>query len=245
MKDFHFHWQNLNVDKFERKKSPIKYGRCWWHFGERCLGFEWKLGNVRFHLGVDYGGFNDSELMLIFCIPFVSLYLSFENFFKRLRGTDYSRHTGISIHDGSIWIDIRQDTDSWSPKRDKFRHIVITPADILFGKMRYSKTDLKKVETVISMPEGSYPAKITLIECTWKRSRSFLKKVVKRAEIEMEKSIPVPGKGENDWDIDDDAVYSLTIPDVDTIEGAIAGTVKSCLNDRFRIAGYDWVPQNS
>lgn len=243
MKDFHFHWQNLNEDKFGRKNNPIKYGRCWWHFSNRkCLGFEWNLGKIRFNLGVNYGGFADSELTLIFCIPFISLYLSFENFFKRLRKSDADKHTGIAIHNGSIWIDIGKDNDGWNSKRDKFKHIVITPMDIIFGRMKYNKLELERSEANIPMNEGAYPAEICLVECTWKRKRLPFKKKIIRAEIEMLKPIPIPGKGENSWDCGENAIYSLTLPNKTTIAAAISGVVESCLRDRFKYGGHNWTP---
>jgi hypothetical protein len=244
-KEFWFHWQNLNEDRFGRKKSPLKYGRCWWHFkNNKCIGLEWNFGKPHFHIGVDYGGFRDSEITLMFCIPFMNLYLSFENIFKRLKKTNYDRHTGIAVFDWKIWISIGNDETGWEDNRRQWwRHIIISPADLVLGSTKYSKVDLEKVKVDISMVEGSYPAEITLTECTWKRKRSPFKQVIKRAEVEMGKPIPIPGKGENSWDCGEDALYSITLPNKDTIQAAIAGTVESCLRDRFKYGGYGWKPK--
>jgi hypothetical protein len=238
---FWFHWQNLNEDRSGRKHSPFRHGRCWWHFGyNKSICFSWQLGKIRFGLGATYGG-DEDELTIQFEIPFISLFLLFENFIKNLRRGE-EKHTGLSIFCGYISIDIGQDQMSYSPKRDKFRHIMINLPDLFLGRSKYSKQDLQKESVQIPMPEGSYPATVTLFESTWKRPRFPLKKKMVRAEIEIENGIPVPGKGENSWDCGEDAVYSLTAP-VSSFEAAIAETVKTCLRDRRKYGGENWRPE--
>jgi hypothetical protein len=50
-------------------------------------------------------------------------------------------------------------------------------------------------------------------------------------EIEVKGGVPVPGDGENSWDIDDDAVEIMTVA-ADTIEEAIAKFKESIGKDR-------------
>lgn len=94
------------------------------------------------------------------------------------------------------------------------------------------------------MPEHPYPATVRLFESTWKRPRwPFARRMV-RAEIEVEGGIPHPGKGENSWDCDDDATYSLTCQ-ARTAEDAVAKLVGSVLRDRRNYGGRSWRPREA
>jgi hypothetical protein len=62
-----------------------------------------------------------------------------------------------------------------------------------------------------------------------------------RAEITPDKPIPVPGKGENSWDCDDDASYGMTCA-AQTPAEAVAHYSASIQRDRQRHGGNHWVP---
>lgn len=56
------------------------------------------------------------------------------------------------------------------------------------------------------------------------------------------KPIPVPGKGENSWDCDDDAIHSSHGPH-STVHQAVAALVASVYRDRTRYgSGPEWQP---
>lgn len=61
----------------------------------------------------------------------------------------------------------------------------------------------------VYLPEGKYRAKYVLSRRVVKQpdgsSRVYL-----CGEITPERPIPIPGKGENSWDLDDDAVFAFT-----------------------------------
>ena len=92
------------------------------------------------------------------------------------------------------------------------------------------------------MPEGNYPCEVTMTKCTWERSRwPFSRKVLTRAEVEPEVAVPVPGKGENPWDVDDSGISSSTSP-ARSVADAIGQFVASALRVRAAYAGPGWVP---
>jgi hypothetical protein len=72
-----------------------------------------------------------------------------------------------------------------------------------------------------------------------KRSRSFEWSVVSNPEGRT--GLPVPGKGENSYDCDEDAVFGGSIParNADEACGRIVGSV---MHDRARRAGPGWTP---
>jgi hypothetical protein len=58
------------------------------------------------------------------------------------------------------------------------------------------------------MPEGKYPAHVKRERRTWKRPRWFTPLVREYWDVDVESGIRVPGKGENSWDCDDDAIFA-------------------------------------
>ena len=76
-------------------------------------------------------------------------------------------------------------------------------------------------EVEINLGGQVRPVKIELYEARWKRKRWPKARVVARADIELFDGIPIPGKGENGWDIEDDAIYGLVCKAA-TLEDAIA-----------------------
>lgn len=81
-----------------------------------------------------------------------------------------------------------------------------TLTDALFGKPKHSLEILSEQD--ITMPEGKYPAHVKRERRTWKRPRGFTPLVREYWDVDVESGIPVPGKGENSWDRDDDAIFA-------------------------------------
>lgn len=102
---------------------------------------------------------------------------------------------------------------------------------------------LEVVRTVVPMPEGTYDATVELERGTWRRRRLFawMPKVHHfTGEITPDKPIPVPGKGDNSWDCDDDAIYSSSGP-YSTVHQAVAALVDSVYRQRTRYgSGPEW-----
>jgi len=204
----HWHWQDLNREY--AKPGRGVNGRAWLHINRVTFGIEWVLFRwTGFNVSTWIGG-DENDLTLCLSLLFFSVYLSVDNLlpYKALpRG--WHRSTGVKVHDGTIWIDIWND-DSWGGRGKKWwQDINIHVVDILLGRQQYSERDLYTERVDVVMPEGNYPATCLMFESTWKRPRWFAKRLI-RADIKPDKPIGFPCKGENSWDIGDDATYEMT-----------------------------------
>ena len=218
-----FHWQNLNDTPMGRKGSPWKHMRFW--FGK--LGVEWLFWSKSFHLGFSVGG--DHTWAIGFCPVIFSLWVRWD----RTRSLSEEHDCNIYWLHYSLWIHLWCDPMGSNSKDPWWkRSIVFHFDDIVFGKAQYSTQALKIVETFIPMPEGSYPATVTMELATWKRPRWFTKTLL-CGNVEIPEGIPVEGKGENAWDCGEDAVYGYSVL-APSVEDAIAAVVRSVLHDRQR-----------
>lgn len=112
---------------------------------------------------------------------------------------------------------------------------------LLFGRSTVTTEVLREDVCAIPLPEGTYPAtyKVTRYVHSWQRFRP--KKGRLSIEVTPEIPVPVPGKGENSWDCDDDGIWSQSSPG-DSVTNAVAGFVESVTRTRLRHGGAGWVP---
>lgn len=267
----YWHSQNLNpefdADQERIEQCPQwQYGRGWlvirdvddvhsttfgleWLFGKRCSG-------TRLQLSLD--GLDGPRVVLsIGVYRLFSFYPSIEaGWLRRFMPWHWEesrvrlgekwqcpeeRQIGFSIHDGIIWISLWENATEWSNSNPWWWQFSFNPADVFLGQYKYSERDLENGTVDIKMPEGNYRARYTVSESTWKRPRWPWPKRVVRTEIEPEIAVPVPGKGENSWDLDDDAIYSGSYPAASGEEAAYLLS-QSALRIRRRYAGRGWVP---
>lgn len=112
----------------------------------------------------------------------------------------------------------------------------------VMGHPRLEGKRLAGVRAHVPMPEGNYPCIVTLTEDSWTRPRLKLtRRVIRRATVEMLVAIPSPGKGENSWDIDDDATSSMTTP-ARSVSEAVGAMAESVMSRRERYASRTWKP---
>lgn len=143
----------------------------------------------------------------------------------------------------SLWMR----PNEWRRGESKWRRGSFHPVDLLFGKQRYHKNILSEPASVtITIPGDptQYPATVALEHPVWTRSRWPwwpLRREHYTADIEISAGIPIPGKGENSWDIDDNAVYGLSTP-ATTVDEAIAAVVASVECSRTRYGWPGWTP---
>lgn len=144
----------------------------------------------------------------------------------------------------SLWMRPHE----WRRGEAKWRRGSFHPVDLLFGKQRYHKNILTEATPItITIPgdPAPYPATVALEHPVWTRSRWPwwpLRREHYTADIEIPAGIPIPGKGENSWDIDDDAVYGMSTP-ATTIDEAVAAVVASVERDRKRHGWPGWTPR--
>lgn len=159
--------------------------------------------------------------------------------------TDYwSREIGVSFHSGTIWLSLWKPDGHWSSTEPKWWSFSLDLVDLTLGRSKYSKRIIATHDATVPMPEANYPAKVTIEEATWRRPRWPFKSTHLSALIEVESGVPIPGKGENDWDCGEDAIFATGSSDP-TVPGAVAALVKSALETRERYGGRNWQPQRT
>lgn len=146
----------------------------------------------------------------------------------------------LSAH-WSLWVDPCE----WVCDTPRWRYGSTSPLEVLFGEALYDVEPVGEPETIeVAMPEGVYRVMVSQRDRVWTRPRwpgEWLR--VRDVEIDVvdEGGIPVPGKGENSWDLDDDAVFSRSFPGVD-VNTAVQRFVCGIHERRLRYGGPSWVP---
>jgi len=249
------HAQNLNEDRLGKiKGSILRHGRCWFHFGkDRCVGFEWNLfkwRGLRFDIGLAH---YDCALSISVAFLFFSLHAHLDHYqlenwiqdkTKRKDETYGSgREIGFHTHEWALWWFLWSDPmcsaskDPWYVRTHKFE-----PREILFGDIKCSYELIAQERIKIAMPESVYEGTCKIELVTRKRPRSPFKDQFYRADMDIPKGIPHPGKGENSWDCGEDATFGLSCQ-ASSVEEATAKLIESVLKSRRRYGGKDWVPQ--
>jgi hypothetical protein len=252
LKKFHFHWQNLNELPGDVNKATgiPTHGRCWVTSRNdslnTSLGIEWALGKKSEHCGISLN-FMDGEddILVSINIPYIlGLYVSLERLgldkaWKKWVGDCNDREISLSYNYGVLHWMLFSSSMVWSNKTPRWRDGSFNVIDFILGKKEYSKRVVSEREVVVPMPEGMYPATVTMFESKWERSRWFPERLL-RADIRMIKPIPIPGKGSMSYNCDDDAIHGLTVP-ARNVEEAVGKLIGDALNTRMeRQFSWDW-----
>lgn len=256
-----WHWQNLNEDKSGRPKGKPWSGRVWFHWKHRTeVRIEWHIGlkQVRlfgFEVQMWPSGAADEDVTLSLHTPIAALYLSLNSpltdaLVRRLIPEGYDDRTialELSASDGSVggagtirWMLWMPDC-TWRSTDPKWRRGYWNPIDTIFGRYVHTQEHISLTDTVVPLSEGNYSCTVEMYRSIWRRPRWPIAKTIIRANVEMAVPIPIPGKGENSWDIEDDATYSVTLP-ADSPEDAVLKVAASIQERRERHGGPDWVP---
>lgn len=152
------------------------------------------------------------------------------------------RELSLRFFDKAVWWKVWSDSHGWTSDTPRWRDGSWHPLDTIFGKTTYVTELVERADMLVPMPEKSYRGHVEIRRDSWRRPRWPFARVVYRAHIDMTDPVPVPGKGENSWDLGQDAIYGMTVP-ARTVADAIAAVVKSAMRDRIRRAGQNWVPE--
>lgn len=160
------------------------------------------------------------------------------------KGTPALNIVSLRLHDRAIWWEVWHDKWGWKSGTPKWRYGNFQWWDWITGKPVYrSELTEGPVRVDIPMPEGTYPATVTLSRDTWTRARWPWPQVRNGYNIEMLSRedgkpgyVPVPGKGENSWDCGPDGIFGQS-GSARTIEEAIGQLVAGALRDRKRYDG--------
>jgi hypothetical protein len=243
-----WHWQNLNDNDGRRPAGRPWHGRAWAQIARRDergpqVRVDWALG--RFARSCDLnlewgGGDSGSDVTLHLSLHrLASLWLTLEYILPRRwqpAGIG-SRRLGISYADHRLGVELWHEWKGYGPQRAWS----LSLPDLLFGREKRSERATGSVDTAVALPEGVYPARIEFHELTARRPRWHGARLHHYATIDLLRPIPVPGKGDNDWDQDDNAIYSMSCQ-AESVEEAIAHLVKSVARDRREHGGLDWLP---
>jgi hypothetical protein len=187
----------------------------------------------------------EDQLRLSFAPWLFALYVTFERWpwlRKWEQAKDWrAKETSFAIHNGSLWWKVWSNEDEWNKRTPKWRDSSFNVPNFLLGREQYSEVAQEPVAVSIPMPEGEYPAMVKLLTATWKRPRWPRATIRQRADIEVQNGVPIPGKGENSWDCDDDAMFSL-LTSATTAEEAVQQFVAAVNRQRERYGGEGWLP---
>lgn len=243
----------------DHKLPKWRAGRYYINIGQyrkgrrRSLHFEWTSGlHSWLGLRLQWGGM-EQDFQVMLGLGLATLWITPEDWTTwEHHLPHYNSHaTGIMYYSGAITVDI------WAPENDfsgtgRKRNYYIRPLDRLkdkiLGKRKYSTEVISEYKETLSFLEGEniveYPVVISMEIATWKRPRWWPMKLY-RPEIKMQ--IPVPGKGENSWDIDEDCIYDSTLAGRKTpytIEEVLKQETEYIMKERLRHGGLNWKPES-
>jgi hypothetical protein len=252
-----FSSQNLNDKVGGEKGSMWREGRCWWYLdgnanksAEKVVRFSWAMWSNLNTIGIklDLATWDD-----VFSIGFhfwkVHFWFGFEYWklqqwlSKKIKRSNQAygngRVIGLECYSGHIWINLWQDPMESRSVDPWWWHFSFDVMKV-FGKVNYSEQTIEERQITIPMPEKAYNATARLFVSVWKRPLGFERRL-KRIEIKIPDGIPFEGKGENSWDLGQDATFGITCP-ANSIPEGVGHLVGSVLKDRVKNGGWnDWV----
>jgi hypothetical protein len=254
----HFHFGSLMDDRGGCDRCPIWSGRCWWHAADRrCVKLEWHwftLHNRSLGAGIQAGGGgSDGDVQLSMSIPWLcNLYLTMEGFLPQREPVEWELRyllPGEFGEWGTIAVDWAN-RENFYGERVGGLHRWFDVADLVMGREEYAAVEVARHDLSVNLPdEPTYRVDAKVESATWTRTRRWFR-WKKRSRLSIDLSfdppIPVPGKGENSWDCDEDAFYSIHRPVDDAsqeaavraCDEAVAGIRKT----RRQRGGEDWKP---
>lgn len=115
----------------------------------------------------------------------------------RAPGGGRDKEVSVRFFDAAMWWNLWHARSGWSSKTPRWRSGNWHPLDTLFGRGHYSEVEGTRTEYVaeLSLPEGSYPVKVTMTLNEWKRARLDWFFARRRQVADVEGRIPMPRKG--------------------------------------------------
>lgn len=257
------HWSLSALSNHDNDIFP--HGRGWAYFGKRkVVGLEWNLGRRQTHcgIGIRLNVVDGCDgIQFFFGIPWLfAFWLTFERFIPNhwLPGFWYTserdgkryyhsikRDIGVRVFDQAIWVSLWENEMEWNRSDPWWWRFNIRPIDISLGREKYTSRNIATGRVNVPMPEKEYEASYRLFESSWKRPRWPWTKHILRVEIENDEPIPLPGKGENSWDCDDDACYSIAMVCDGTVEDAAKKYTAGIVRTRLKRCGSEIYPMGT
>lgn len=239
---FSNHRKSISIETSGWKSHPSLYFRV--NGDEGDCTFHFALG---FGIWITFEGF----------IP-NSWYPTYKSTYTEGLSLYDERQLSISFHGGSFWWDFwvsenKSQYTKYKTWRKGCWHIV----DRIRGKHECSFKEVDRREFAIPFLEGNYNLLVIKKDRTdtWKR---WPKKKMTSFEVKcgyyqdgewIDKGVPVEGKGENSWDCDEDATYSMHFPgapyrkEVRSCYDAALYFWHSMMKSRERYGSAQWLPE--
>lgn len=128
------------------------------------------------------------------------------------------RDTSVRVFDGSVWVNVWKSDHGWTSgdtRRLPWNGLgwdwTFHVQDWLIGPAVYEVDPEQEppIAGVVEMPEGCYSCIVKVERVRWNR-RWWNGRWSYRGSVEVPSGIPYAGKGENSYDLDDDATYAIT-----------------------------------
>ena len=181
-----------------------------WYFGKRAR---------HCHAYVEFGEGGDYPFKVSLAIPrIVAVWISTDMLKRFWDGKERrwwnSREIGFHYHHYTLrfsFLSNRMGHDWYFKHKQWKREYAIQFEDLIFGRFRCRQEDVSKPTPIkIPMPEGNYDAVIWHGRRVWTWARFRKPKVREYTEIELTAPPKFSGKGENDWDQDDDGIFATS-----------------------------------
>lgn len=253
----------------------MKYRKTWWR-NDRPVAEVQASNHWPWLFGFRFGLDDESGLNMTIALFGFGLYVALRQWpayplrGRLLRGGakhhQYQRNIGAHVcagdtggigwlFDASLTIDLWAGMDAqmnrtmggWPWNHDGW-HLYLHPLRWIVGDTTCEHApDAHEATVAVRMPEGAYHATTKVERVRWNR-RLWNGPWLWRGSIEVPGGIPLPGKGENSWDCDDDAVYgcSFAVEEDPPSPHELANRLAlDALRTRVRHGGgTDWTPRN-
>jgi hypothetical protein len=243
-----------NLTKADGQGKFPWHARAWLHLSSQSTArVEYNIKSDFHHIGIAVDP-SDGEIKAFIAFAPFAVWFALEDYklIERLLPGINEREVSISAHNKCIYWSFWMDPQRGRSDEPAYRRGSFAWDDFVFGKQTIEREVIKATERVaIPMPEGVYLGNSTIERFTYRRPRArTLTKTM--ASVTMDprenkafKPIPVPGKGENDYDIDEDALYSMSrqVEPNATHADAVAEVVRSVLKTRWQRGGKNWRPE--
>lgn len=240
----------------------------WFNNHNKSISFEVSR-NLHFGFSISADG-GDRKVKFHWWFLF-SFWLSFRNFLpEKWFPKEYNsyakkwlhsaeRELSLCIHGGQLWWNVWTSPMEWSSKTPKWRRGNFNFRQFILGKTNYSTKELEYKDFILPYYEGNYKIRVIKSNAKWTMRRRlfwFLDISTDRYEVKAGyikdgewKDVPIPheGKGENSWDCDEDATYSISFGIKNKLLRNCTDVAlefwKSTMKDRIRYGGTTWLPQ--
>lgn len=228
----------------DEKGRKWRYGRAWLNFGpserQRVLGVTWKHGGCDKTFGVSLAMRHfDNLISFSLWLPF--LFFWSIHYEAECSYLDQDRELSLRVFGGKLWWHLWMPIDEWRRDAPRWRRGSWSPIDMLFGREQYSEVEIATGLIFIPLPERAYPATYKVYAAQWKRPRWPFAKRSTRFDFKMADPIPGPGKGENSWDMGDNATYEVSLHGK-SLDEAVKRVRASILRQRAKYGGKHWRP---